>query len=225
MITEPITQPNDLFATANSCLLAPYEIDTAGLQQVFGQMLVHHVDYADLYFQYSRAEGWALEEGIVKSGSFNIDQGVGVRAVSGEKTAFAYSDDISMPALASAAQATRAIARQGMAQSVQAVRRSKGRELYLPHDPIASLKDTDKVALLERLEGYARAIDKRVIQVMASLAGEYEVVLVARSDGLVAADVRPLVRVSLQVIAEENGNREQGASMGNGHGDLLLDTK
>ena len=114
MITEPITQPNDLFATANSCLLAPYEIDTAGLQQVFGQMLVHHVDYADLYFQYSRAEGWALEEGIVKSGSFNIDQGVGVRAVSGEKTAFAYSDDISMPALASAAQATRAIARQGV---------------------------------------------------------------------------------------------------------------
>ena len=169
MITETVTQSNDLFATANSCLLAPHEIDTAGLQQVFGQMLAHHVDYADLYFQYNRAEGWALEEGIVKSGSFNIDQGVGVRAVSGDKTAFAYSDDISMPALASAAQATRAIARQGVTQSVQAVRRSKGRELYLPQDPIASLKDTDKVALLERLEGYARAIDKRVIQVMASL--------------------------------------------------------
>ena len=127
MITEPITQANDLFATANSCLLTPHEIDAAGLQQVFGQMFVHHVDYADLYFQYTRAEGWALEEGIVKSGSFNIDQGVGVRAVSGEKTAFAYSDDISMPALASAAQATRAIARQGAAQSVQAVRRSRGR--------------------------------------------------------------------------------------------------
>ena len=106
MITEPLTQPDDLFATANRCLLAPHEIDTAGLQKVFGQMLSHHVDYADLYFQYSRAEGWALEEGIVKSGSFNIDQGVGVRAVSGDKTAFAYSDDISMPALASAAQAT-----------------------------------------------------------------------------------------------------------------------
>ncbi|MEO6823334.1 MAG: metalloprotease TldD [Nitrosospira sp.] len=224
MITEPISQTNDLFATANSCLLTPHEIDTAGLQQVFGQMFVHHVDYADLYFQYTRAEGWALEEGIVKSGSFNIDQGVGVRAVSGEKTAFAYSDDISMPALASAAQATRAIARQGAAQSVQAVRRSRGRELYLPQDPIASLKDTDKVALLERLESYARAIDKRVIQVMASLAGEYEVVLVARSDGFVAADVRPLVRVSLQVIAEENGNREQGVAGGGGRFDYAYFT-
>ncbi len=224
MITEPIIQPIDLFATANSCLLAPYEIDTAGLQRVFGQMLVHDVDYADLYFQYNRAEGWALEEGIVKSGSFNIDQGVGVRAVSGEKTAFAYSDDISMPALASAALATRAIARQGAAQSVQAVRRSKGRDLYLPQDPIASLKDTDKVALLERLESYARAIDKRVIQVMASLAGEYEVVLVARSDGLVAADVRPLVRISVQVIAEENGNREQGVAGGGGRFDYAYFT-
>ena len=224
MITEPIIQPIDLFATANSCLLAPYEIDTAGLQRVFGQMLVHDVDYADLYFQYNRAEGWALEEGIVKSGSFNIDQGVGVRAVSGEKTAFAYSDDISMPALASAAQATRAIARQGAAQSVQAVRHSKGHDLYLPQDPIASLKDTDKVALLERLESYARAIDKRVIQVMASLAGEYEVVLVARSDGLVAADVRPLVRISVQVIAEENGNREQGVAGGGGRFDYAYFT-
>ncbi len=224
MIIEPVTQPNDLFATANHCLLAPHEIDTAGLQQVFGQMLSHHVEYADLYFQYSRAEGWALEEGIVKSGSFNIDQGVGVRAVSGDKTAFAYSDDISMPALASAAQATRAIASQGVTQSVQAIRRSKGRELYLPQDPIASLKDTDKVALLERLESYARAIDKRVIQVMASLAGEYEVVLVARSDGLVAADVRPLVRISLQVIAEENGNREQGVAGGGGRFDYAYFT-
>src|SRR6187455_3551082 len=169
MTTEPVTQSEDLFTTANRCLLMPHEIDTAALQTVFGQMLSHHIDYADLYFQYSRAEGWALEEGIVKSGSFNIDQGVGVRAVSGDKTAFAYSDDISMPALASAAQATRAIARQGTTQSVQAVKRSIGRELYLPQDPIASLKDTDKVALLEKLEGYARAIDKRVIQVMASL--------------------------------------------------------
>jgi TldD protein len=129
-----------------------------------------------------------------------------------------------MPALASAAQATRAIARQGAAQSVQAVRRSRGRELYLPQDPIASLKDTDKVALLERLESYARAIDKRVIQVMASLAGEYEVVLVARSDGFVAADVRPLVRISLQVIAEENGNREQGVAGGGGRFDYAYFT-
>ena len=116
MITEQIIQPSDLFATANRCLLAPYEIDTAGLQHVFGQILAHRIEYADIYFQYNRAEGWALEEGIVKSGSFNIEQGVGVRAVSGDKTAFAYSDDISMPALVSAAQATRAIARHGVTQ-------------------------------------------------------------------------------------------------------------
>jgi TldD protein len=224
MTTEPVTQSEDLFTTANRCLLMPHEIDTAALQTVFGQMLSHHIDYADLYFQYSRAEGWALEEGIVKSGSFNIDQGVGVRAVSGDKTAFAYSDDISMPALASAAQATRAIARHGVTQSVQAVKRSKGRELYLPQDPIGSLNDKEKVALLEKLEGYARAIDKRVIQVMASLAGEYEVVLVARGDGLVAADVRPLVRLSVQVIAEENGQREQGAAGGGGRFDYAYFT-
>ncbi|PTQ81151.1 microcin-processing peptidase 2 [Nitrosospira multiformis] len=224
MITEQTIQVNDLFATAHSCLLAPHELDAPGLQNVFGQMLAHRIDYADLYFQYSRAEGWALEEGIVKSGSFNIDQGVGVRAVSGDKTAFAYSDDISMPALVSAAQATRAIARHGVTQSVQAVKRSKGRELYLPEDPIASLKDTDKVALLEKLESYARALDKRVIQVMASLSGEYEVVLVARSDGLLAADVRPLVRLSLQVIAEENGNREQGVAGGGGRFDYAYFT-
>lgn len=225
MITEPVTEPNDLFVMAERCLLAPYEIDTGGLQQVFGQILTHHIDYADLYFQYNRAEGWVLEEGIVKSGSFNIDQGVGVRAVSGDKTAFAYSDDISLPALASAAQATRAIASQGVTRSVQAVRRSKGRELYLPQDPIASLGDADKVALLEKLEGYARAVDKRVIQVMASLAGEYEVVLVARSDGLMAADVRPLVRVSLQVIAEQDGRREQGVAGGGGRFDYTYFTE
>jgi TldD protein len=215
MITEPITESNDLFAMAESCLLKPYEIDAAGLKQVFGQILTHQVDYADIYFQYNRAEGWVLEEGIVKSGSFNIDQGVGVRAVSGDKTAFAYSDDISMPALATAAKATRAIASQGSTGSVQAVRRAKGRELYLPQDPIASLGDADKVALLERLEGYARAVDKRIIQVIASLAGEYEVVLVARSDGL---------RVSLQVIAEQDGRREQGVAGGGGRFDYAYFT-
>ncbi len=224
MITEPITESNDLFAMAEHCLLKPYEIDAAGIKKIFGEILTHQVDYADLYFQYNRAEGWVLEEGIVKSGSFNIDQGVGVRAVSGDKTAFAYSDDISMPALATAAKATRAIASQGSAGSVQAVRRAKGRELYLPQDPIASLGDADKVSLLERLEGYARAVDKRIIQVIASLAGEYEVVLVARSDGLMAADVRPLVRVSLQVIAEQDGRREQGVAGGGGRFDYAYFT-
>jgi TldD protein len=209
------------FATANEVLLAPYSLDANRLQTVFGQIFAHRVDYADLYFQYTRSESWSLEEGIVKSGSFNIDQGVGVRAVSGEKTAFAYSDDISLPALEAAAQATRAIARQGQAGRTQVAKRATGHglaghNLYLPHDPIASLQDPAKVTLLERIERQARALDPRVTQVMASLAGEYEVVLVARSDGILAADVRPLVRLSLQVIVEQDGRREQGSAGGGG---------
>jgi len=213
-------QPFDtLFATAQQSLLASHSIETHHIEQVFASMMAHRLDYADLYFQYSRAESWSLEEGIVKSGSFSIDQGVGVRAVSGEKTAFAYSDDISMNALDSAAQATRAIAKQGGTQIVPMLHHGSRREIYLPHDPIASLKDADKVALLERLEGYARALDPRVVQVMAGLAGEYEVVMVARSDGLMNADIRPLVRLSLQVIIESGGRREQGSAGGGGRFD------
>ena len=207
------------FLLAQQSLLAEHAIDSARLERVFAKMLAHKVDYADLYFQYSRAESWALEEGIVKSGSFNIDQGVGVRAVSGEKTAFAYSDEISRSALEQAALATRAIARQGGRQSVPVLHSGKGRKLYLPHDPIASLDAGLKVALLERLERQARALDPRVTQVMASLAGEYEVVLVVRNDGLMNADIRPLVRLSLQVIVEQNGRREQGMAGGGGRFD------
>jgi TldD protein len=207
------------FATAQEVLLAPYSLDDQRLQKVFGEIMSHRVDYADLYFQYSRNESWSLEEGIVKSGSFNIDQGVGVRAVSGEKTAFAYSDDISLNALISAAEATRAIARAGQSGGVQVVKRGTGRDLYSRSDPLPSLKDEEKVALLERLERCARSLDNRVTQVMAWLAGEYEVVLVARSDGLLGADVRPLVRLSVQVIVEQNGRREQGSSGGGGRFD------
>ena len=212
------------FATANATLLAPYSLDHRALEQVFGQILAHKVDYADLYFQYSRSEGWSLEEGIVKSGSFNIDQGVGVRAVAGEKTAFAYSDDISLTALTAAAQATRAIARQGAVGSAQVATRGTGRNLYAGQDPLQSLEDSAKVALLENIERKARAIDSRVTQVMASLGGEYEVVLVTRSDGVTAADVRPLVRISLQVIVEQDGRREQGSAGGGGRFDYAYFT-
>ena len=216
-ISMVLTMQNEtLFNLAQHSLLVPHALEMRHLQQVFGKMLAHRLDYADLYFQYSRAESWSLEEGIVKSGNFSIDQGVGVRAVSGEKTAFAYSDDISLAALENAALATRAIARQGKPQTVPLLREGKQRNLYLAHDPIASLNAADKVALLERLERYARALDPRVTQVMAGLAGEYEVVLVARSDGLMNADIRPLVRLSLQVIVESNGRREQGSAGGGG---------
>jgi TldD protein len=224
MPNDPTNNHELLFATADRTLLAPYGLDAGGIERVFGQIMTHSVDYADLYFQYSRSEGWSLEEGMVKSGSFNIDQGVGVRAVSGEKTAFAYSDDISLPALESAAQATRAIARRGEQGATQIVTRTRGRELYLPQDPLASLADADKVKLLEKLERHAREIDPRISQVMASLAGEYEVVLIARSDGMLAADVRPLVRLSLQVIAEHDGRREQGSAGGGGRFDYAYFT-
>src|SRR5215510_6208324 len=131
---------DQLFRTASATLLAPYEIEAPQLRHVFGSIMAHDIDYADLYFQYLRTEGWSLEEGIVKSGSFNIDQGVGVRAISDEKTAFAYSDDISLAALTSAAQATRAIARQGDTARTQVERRATGHQLYLAHDPVASLE-------------------------------------------------------------------------------------
>src|SRR5207244_2271901 len=198
---------------------APHELETCKLSGVFGSLLSHRLDYADLYFQYSRSEGWSLEEGIVKSGSFSIDQGVGVRAIAGEKTAFAYSDEISLPALEDAAKATRAIARSGGNRHPVKARKGAGLQLYQPVDPLGSLSDAQKVKLLGRLESLCRARDSRIVQVMATLAAEYDVVLVARSDGMLAADVRPLVRLSVQVIAESNGRREQGSSGGGGRRD------
>ncbi|HET6757268.1 MAG TPA: metallopeptidase TldD-related protein, partial [Burkholderiales bacterium] len=214
-----------LFDTANKSLLAPYSLGTGELQKIFGQILTRRVDYADLYFQYTRAEGWSLEEGQVKSGSFHVDQGVGVRAVAGDKTAFAYSDDISLPALTRAAETTRLIANRGASRKVQVVTQQNLPRLYAAEDPIASLDDREKIALLNKLESYARALDPRVTQVIAHLGGEYEVVLVARSDGAMAADVRPLVRMSVQVIAEENGRREQGSSGGGGRFDYRYFTE
>ncbi len=209
----------DHCTTAEHILLAPYDLTPGKLSTVFGEIFSHRVDYADLYFQYARSEAWSLEEGIVKSGSYSIDQGVGVRAVSGDKTAFAYSDEISLPALQGAAQATRAIAAAGAAGTLPKLAPRSASALYMSHDPILSIADAEKVKLLERLEKFARDLDPRVAEVMAHVAGTWEVVLVARSDGHMAADVRPLVRVSLTVIMVENGKREQGYAGGGGRYD------
>ena len=205
-------------ALARSILLTPFGLDDVALTKTLGSMFTHKVDYADLYFQFTKSEGWSLEEGIVKTGSFNIDQGVGIRAIAGDKTAFAYSDDISLAALQEAAAATRTIARygQGKVKVGSGMHPHTGRALYLPHDPLESLDSSAKVRLLEKVEKLARARDPRVKQVMAGLAGEYDVVLVARSDGVIAADVRPLVRLSVTVIVEQNGRREMGSSGGGG---------
>ena len=203
---------------ARDLLLTPFGLDESHLARALAEIRTHRVDDADLYFQYTRSEGWSLEEGIVKTGSFSIDQGVGVRAVSGEKTAFAYSDDISEASLLDAARTVRSISSvaQGGKVRVAPKKIAAGRSLYPGVDPIASLDSTAKVALLEKLEQRARAKDPRVAQVMAGLASEYDVVLVARADGTLAADVRPLVRLSVTVIAEQNGRREMGSAGGGG---------
>jgi TldD protein len=208
-------------AIARDRLLTPFGLDEGALFATLRGIAARGVDDADLYFEYTRAEGWSLEEGMVKTGSFSIDQGFGVRAVSGEKTAFAYSDDIAQATLTDAAEAVRSIARAGGAGKVKAAARRNpapkaGRALYGADDPIGSLDSTAKVKLLERVEQVTRARDPRIVQVMAGLASEFDVVLVARLDGTLAADVRPLVRLSLTVIAEQNGRREMGSSGGGG---------
>ena len=205
-------------AIAQRLLLEPFGLNETHLLRALGEITARKVDDADLYFQYTRSEGWSLEEGIVKTGSFSIDQGVGVRAVSGEKTAFAYSDDISEASLLDAARTVRTIsAGTGTGRAkVGAKKIAAGRSLYQGLDPIATLDSTAKVKLLERAEKLARSKDPRVAQVMAGLASEYDVVMVARADGTLAADVRPLVRMSITVIAEQNGRREMGSGGGGG---------
>ncbi len=208
-------------AIARSLLLEPFGLDESALQRALAAMATHRVDDADLYFQTTRSEGWSLEEGIVKSGSFSIDQGVGVRAVAGEKTAFAYSDDISEASLLDAVATVRTIAAAGQSRRVKLGRAPtavKSRLLYPPTDPIGTLDSTQKVALLERVEKMARAKDPRIQQVMAGLAAEYDVVLVARADGSLAADVRPLVRLSVTVIAEQQQGGQTRREVGSGGG-------
>jgi TldD protein len=204
--------PIDSLAIARQTILAPSGLDESQLDRVFGQVMSHAVDYADLYFQLAHEESWALEDGIVKEGSAAIEQGVGVRALSGEKTGFAYSDEIMMPALEDASRAARAIATHGSQHSLAVWQARSGHQLYLPDDPVAALSDADKVAWLMRVDRETRALDPRVMQVMASVTAVHEVILVANSDGELAADVRPLVRFNVSVIVEQNGRREQGYS-------------
>jgi len=201
---------------ATEHLLAPAELDPNSLERVLDGLMGHAVDTADLYFQSARHEAWVLEDGIVREGSHSVDRGVGVRAMSGERTGFAYSDEIAMPALEQSARAARAIARAGHNGAVAAWCSDNAPALYQPTDPLASLDDAAKIDLLKACDREARAADPSVRQVIASLAGVHEVVLVAASDGTLAADVRPLVRLSINVIAERNGRREQGTAGGGG---------
>lgn len=213
---------NEQLSIAKNLLLTPYSLDVTKLTQALDLISAHRIDNADLYFQYSCMQGWALEEGIVKSGSFSIDKGLGVRAIAGDKTAYAYSDDISEAALLDAAKTVRSIARAGQSKRIKSAAKFQPHRptLYPPNDPIRTLESAQKVALLEKVENYARSKDPRIVQVMAGLAAVHDVVLIARADGRLAADVRPMVRLSVTVIAEQNGRREIGSSGGGGRLDL-----
>jgi TldD protein len=218
----------DALGVARELILRPGGLDDSRLDQVFGEVLRHRVDFADLYFQIAREESWALEDGIVKDGSASIEQGVGVRALAGEKTGFAYSDEIIWPALEEASRAARAIALKGGDRAVQAWHSQAGHQLYLPVDPAAALIDEQKVAWLERVDRETRRIDPRIVQVMASIATVHEVVLIATSEGELAADIRPLVRFNVSVIVEQDGRREQGYAGAGGRyslADLVSDDR
>jgi TldD protein len=201
-------------------LLANSQIDRDILTSTLDSMFQRQVDLADLFFQSSCHESWMLEDGIVKEGSYNIERGVGVRAISGEKTGFAYSDDISPQALLKAADAAKGIANAGQSGKIQVFGRQKGQQIqhnvsiYQAVDPLASLPQEQKITLLHEIEAHARSIDKRVKQVIVSLSGVYEKILVAASDGTYGTDIRPLVRLNCSVLVEENGKRERASAGG-----------
>ena len=178
------------------------------------------VDYADIYCQHTAFESWHLEEGIVKSGSFQIEQGVGVRAVSGEKTAFAYADSLCIDSINRSAHAVRVIGAGGGEQHIRVPAVKHGKQVHSGFDPIASLDSAAKVALLNKVETLAKAADPRIVQVMAGLTCEYDMIYIARLDGRHAADIRPMVRLNVTVIAKQGDRREQGGAGGGGRYDL-----
>jgi TldD protein len=209
----------NLLQIAQQDLLTPTGLTESDLHKVLESVVSKNIDTADLYFQSSYTESWVLEDSIIKGGSYNIDRGVGVRAMQGEKTGFAYSDEIMLPALEQAAAAARSISQQGGSQAIQKWQWSRGHDLYMPRNPLSSLTEVEKVTIMQNIDKYARELDPRVIQVTVSLASEYETILVMCSDGQQAADVRPLVRLNINVMVESNGKREHGTAGGGGRYD------
>jgi len=211
----------DALKLAEQQLLAPGGLSQTDLEKVLNHLMGPAVDSGDLYFQNSIHEAWSLEDGLVRSGTHAVEQGVGIRAISGEKTGFAYADEIIMPSLMQASSAARAIARQGQTGAMQAWSRQNPQALYLPQDPMPTLSADEKVDLLRQIDTYTRSLDTKVKQVMVSLAASFDTILVASTDGSLAADVRPLVRLSISVIAEHDGRREQGSDGSGGRFDYL----
>lgn len=204
----------DQLNIAKQELLEPAGLSEAKLQQVLSDILIHKIDYADLYFQASHAESWGLEESIVKHGSYSIERGVGIRALSGVKTGFAYADEIELKSLRLAAMTARNVADIGATQKIASINPTKTRNLYSPINPLNTLSEEKKVSLLHQIDVEARAQDPRISQVMVSLSGVYQTILMIASDGTLAADVRPLVSMSVSVIAEKKNRREHGSCGG-----------
>ncbi len=228
-MAKPQQQPServDSVAIARELVLERSGLSLSSLDRAIASAMSRDLDYADLYFQMSRFETWTVEDGIVKEGVYSIDQGIGVRAVTGERTGFAYADQLDEPSLLDAVAAARGIARTQRSGNLKVMTRAAAPSelLYPVVDPLVSMQDRDKVELLADIDRRARAMDPRITQVVASLAGVYEVILVQGSDGTLAADVRPLVRFNVSVIMEHDGRREQGYAGGGGRGNFSLVT-
>lgn len=197
-------------------LLERADMSVADLERGLAQLYQGSIDYADIYLQSSHHESWVLEDSIVKSGSFSIDRGVGVRAVEGEKTGFAYADDISVNALKQTAGAARGIAAQGQSKQVGTLNSVQAHSLYLPQNPLTAWKEAQKIEILNAMDKHARKLDPRISEVTVSLTAVYEHILVAATDGTLATDIRPLVRLNCSVLATQNGRRERGSAGGGG---------
>ena len=228
-MAKPQQQPServDSVAIARDLVLERSGLTLSALDRAMASAMARDLDYADLYFQMTRFETWTVEDGIVKEGVYSVDQGVGVRAVTGEKTGFAYADQLDEASLLDAVAAARGIARTQGRGSVKVITRAAApsERLYPVVDPLVSMQDRDKVQLLADIDRRVRAMDARITQVVASLAAVYEVMLVQASDGTLAGDVRPLVRFNVSVIMEHEGRREQGYAGGGGRGDFSIVT-
>ena len=217
---------SNILSTVEQVILQPTDVEINHIQQTLDQLQHYQIDAGDLYFQVAQQESWVMDDGIIREGSFNIESGVGIRAMYGEKTGFAYSDDISIQALAAASQNARAIARQGQDASSGLILSPKSAQpLYSSLNPVDSRTSADKVELLKKLDAYTRSLDDRIEQVIISLSGSVEHILIAATDDTLAADIRPLVRLNVTVLMHEKGRREQGTSGGGGRHnyDLFFD--
>ena len=213
---QQVSASLDRLGLVQAQLLEPAELDLSDIDRALGALMSRRLDYADIYFQLTRFETWTVEDGIVKDGVHSVDHGVGVRAVAGEKTGFAYSDELDKRALNDAVEAARGIARDQGTGRYKVAAQAAGREFYPAVDPLVSLEDADKVRLLSQLDREVRAMDERIIQVIGSLAGVYEIVLVQTSDGVLGVDVRPLVRLNVSIIMESNGHCSPSSSAKSG---------